>query len=188
MFITPKAVLAATDHGLPKVRVKASKGNAQILLDRMEKPDDRVRSTVAGNKCRGIYLRTRLTTSGSSKMYHSCAIKIFGSLKDPKEYMMRTDSKLWLHCHCPFFLYYCEQALVKYKASSKYECDFTKRRPEREKQRNPNLAPWICKHLYVSILTMMRMEAGKSSYKEFQNKKNPYDGDYWNKMDPSYKR
>jgi len=32
------------------------------------------------------------------------------------------------------------------------------------------------------------MEAGKSSYKEFTNKKNPYDGNYWDMMEPRYER
>jgi len=194
MYLTPNAALSLTDGYAPKVKRRISEGKVQILLDRMEKPSSR-------NKCRTIYMRVSLRNSESSHLFHACAIRIYGSKKDPKQYMMRPDSKMWLHCHCPFFFFYCEQALVMIKASSFYglqqiekgggevKCDPGKRgHGKTGVLRNPNLDTYICKHLYAAILALMRMEAGRNVYKPFSNKKNPYDGDYENKMPPSYSR
>lgn len=187
MYLTPNAALSLTDGYAPNVKRRISDGKVQILLDRMEKPTSR-------NKCRTIYMRVSLRNSESSHLFHACAIRIYGSKKDPKQYMMRPDSKMWLHCHCPFFFYHCEQALVMIKATSFYglnaegqKCDPGKR-GQGSVLRNPNLDTYICKHLYAAILALMRMEAGRNVYKPFSNKKNPYDGNYEDKMPPSYSR
>lgn len=189
MYIKPTAALSLTDGYAPQVRRRASSAKVSIMLDRMEKPTSR-------SKCRSIYMRVSLRNSESSHLFHSCAIKIYGSHKDPNQYMMRPDSKLWVHCHCPFFFYYCEEALVKVKASSFYgvnaageRCDPSKRgKGSTGVIRNPNLTPYLCKHLYAALLALLRMETGRSSYKPFKNTKNPYDGNYQRKMPPSYKK
>ena len=108
MYIMVKSALNLTP--VP-VRERAVDGKVAFLLDRMENPTSRT-------KCRSIYMRVHLNNDESSHLNHSCAIRIYGTSKDPKQYMMRPDSRLWMHCHCPYFFWYCEQALVMIKASS----------------------------------------------------------------------
>ena len=186
MYIMVKSALNLTPLAVQR---RAVDGKVSILLDRMENPTSRT-------KCRSIYMRVHLNNDQSSHLNHACAIRIYGTSKDAKQYMMRPDSRLWMHCHCPYFFWYCEQALVMIKASSFFGIndDGNKVDPGKRGQgptgiiRNPNLTPYPCKHLYAAILALNRMEAGKTTYKPFSNKKNPYDGDYPNKMPPAYER
>lgn len=184
MYIKPTSAISLTDGYAPKVRRRSSSAKVSIMLDRMEKP-------TARSKCRSIYMRVSLRNSESSHLFHSCAIKIFGSSKDSSQYMMRPDSRMWVHCHCPYFFYYCEEALVRVKASSYYgvnergeKCDPSKNR----RIKNPKMIPYLCKHLYAAMLALLRMEAKKTGYKPFINKKSPYKGDYKNKMPSSYRK
>ncbi len=182
MYISPKAALALTPRA---VQQRSSDGKIVILLDQMEKP-------TARSKCRSIYLRVKLGNDESSHLYHSSQIRVYGRPgvygKDSKQYLLHPSSRLWLHCRCPYFLYYCEQALARIKATSIYDCRPELRVKDPRRQRNPNLVPYVCKHLYAALLALMKAESGKTSYKEFTNPKNPYDGDYDDKMPPSYVR
>lgn len=168
MYITVKSALNLTPSN---VRERAVNGRVAILLDKMEKPTSRA-------KCRSIYMRVHLSNGKSSHLNHSCAIRIYGSAKDAKQYMMRPDSRIWMHCHCQYFFWYCEQALVKVKASSYLGTNDKGEHVNPDlwrRIRNPKLVPYPCKHLYAAMLALLRMESGKSTYKEFENKKNPYD-------------
>lgn len=179
MYISAKAALALTPRA---VQQRSANGKVMILLDQIENP-------TARSKCRSIYLRVKLNNDASSHLYHSSQIRIYGKAGDSKQYLMRPDSRLWVHCRCPYFLYYCEQALARIKASSIYDC-----RPELRGKgptgilRNPNLVPYLCKHLYAAVLALSKVESGQTSYKEFVNTRNPYDGNYDEKMPPSYTR
>jgi hypothetical protein len=183
MYIMAKSALSLTPVSVQR---RSSSAKVGILLDRMENP-------TARTKCRSIYMRVHLNNGQSSHLNHSCAIRIYGTSKDPKQYMMRPDSRLWMHCHCPYFFWNCEQALTMIKASSFFGLNDDGQRCDPGKRgsggflRNPNLTPYPCKHLYAAILTLNRMEAGRSTYKPFTNTKNPYDGDYESKMPASYK-
>ncbi len=178
MYISPYQLLQLTPR---RVRKRASNASPTVMLDKMEKGSAR-------SQCRSIYMRVALKNADSTGLYHSCLIKIYGSAKDPKMYLMRPDSRIWVHCRCPYFLYYCEQALVRIKASSIYECEVEKRVTDPKRQRNPNLTPYACKHLYAAILGLLQTERSKKEYKEFVNKRNPYDGNYREKMAPSFSR
>lgn len=187
MYIMPKAAFALTDHYAPKVRKRMSMGKVKIILDRMEKQSATI-------KCRSIYLRTAFINNDSSHLHHSCAIKVFGTSTNPKDYMMKENSRLWVHCHCPYFFWYCEQALVMVKASSWYGINDDGHKVDPSKRgkgkviRNPNLTPYICKHLYAGMLTLIRLEQGKTKYNPFKNKLNPYDGDYEDKWPAALER
>ena len=178
MYITPTAALQLTPNA---VKRRAKDGKISILLDTKEKPTSR-------SQCRSIYLRVRLRNDESSGMYHSSLIRIYGTAKDPKQYLMRDNSRLWVHCHCPYFLYYCEQALTRIKASSIYDCRPELRSKDPRVQRNPPLTPYLCKHLYAAVLALRNAEKNKTSFKSFVNKRNPYDGHYDEKMAPSKSR
>lgn len=182
MYIAPRSALALTPKA---VQQRSTDGKIVILLDQMEKP-------TARSKCRSIYLRVKLGNDESSHLYHSCQIRLYGRPgalgRNPKQYLMHPESRLWVHCRCPYFLYYCEQALTRIKASTIYDCRPELRVKDPRRQRNPNLVPYFCKHLYAGVLAIMRAESGKNTYKGFVNKQNPYDGDYDDKMPPSYAR
>jgi len=180
MYISPYAILQLTPR---VVRKRASAGTTvpTIVLDKKEKTSSR-------SQCRSIYMRVSLKNTYSTGLYHSCLIKIYGSAKDPQQYLMRPDSRLWVHCRCPYFLYYCEQALTRIKASSIYECEVEKRVSDPRRQRNPNLTPYACKHLYAAITSLLHVEKRLKTYTGFVNKRNPYDGNYRDKWDPSYTR
>lgn len=178
MYISPYALLQLTPR---PVRKRASNATPTVMLDKLEKPSTR-------SQCRSIYMRVSLKNTDSTGLYHSCLIRVYGSTKDPKQYLMRSDSKLWVHCRCPYFLYYCEQALTRIKASSIYECEVDKRVKDPARQRNPKLIPYACKHLYAAITALLQTERREKTYKGFVNKKNPYDGNYREKMEPSFSR
>jgi hypothetical protein len=178
MYISPYQILQLTPRA---VRKRAVAAKPTILLDKKEKPTSK-------NQCRSIYMRVSLQNKDSTGLYHSCLIRIYGSAKDPKQYLMRPDSRMWVHCRCPYFLYYCEQALVRIKASSIYECEVDKRVTDPARQRNPRLVPYACKHLYAAITALLQEERNKKNYGEFVNKRNPYDGNYRDKMGPSFSR
>lgn len=188
MYISPFAALQLTP--LP-VRRRISQGKVVILLDTQEKKADDTHR--AAGKCRSIYLRVSFPNKDSSHLYHSSVIRIYGSSKDPKQYMLRPDSRMWVHCRCPYFLYYCEEALNRIKASSIFPdgCVPSKRNHGKTNgriKRNPKLTPYLCKHLYAAVLELMRTEKKKTSYTPFTNVRNPYDGNYDVKMPPSYSR
>lgn len=178
MYISPYALLQLTPR---PVRHRARDATPTVVLDKKEKPSSR-------SQCRSIYMRVSLKNTDSTGLYHSCLIRIYGSAKDPNQYLMRPDSRLWVHCRCPYFLYYCEQALTRIKASSIYECEVEKRVSDPTRQRNPRLVPYACKHLYAAITALLHTERSQKVYKEFSNKKNPYDGNYRLKWNPSFSR
>jgi hypothetical protein len=178
MYITPYALLQLTPR---PVRKRARNAKPTVVLDKKEKPTSR-------SQCRSIYMRVALRNSDSTGMYHACLIKIYGSSKDPRQYLMRPDSKLWVHCRCPYFLFYCEQALTRIKASSIYECEVDKRVTDPRRQRNPRLIPYACKHIYAAITGLLHSERRLKEYKPFVNKQNPYDGNYREKWEPSFTR
>ncbi len=165
------------------VRNRTSNAKVTILEDTLDKPGKKTKY-----KCRSIYLRVKFNNNQATRMYHSSVIRVYGSQKDAKNYLMRPDSQLWVHCRCAYFLYYCEQALFKVKATSLYDCRPGLRSKDPKVQRNPNLTPYVCKHLYAAIVSLIRADARKGTHKDFINKQNPFGGDYDERMPPSYTR
>jgi len=178
MYITPYQVLQLTPR---PVRKRSVQGRVTILKDTKEKPTSR-------SQCRSIYMRVSLRNTDSSHLYHSCAIKIYGSSKDAKQYLMRPNSRMWVHCHCPYFLFYCEEALWRVKATDLIDCDPSLRVSDPKRQRNPRLIPYVCKHLYAAITSLLQAEKNQTGFKPFINKQNPYTRDYKDKIQPSYRR
>lgn len=177
MYISAKAALALTPKS---VQQRSTDAKVSILLDQMTKP-------TARSKCRAIHLRVKLNNTESSHMYHSSQIRIYGRLGNPSQYILRPDSRLWVHCRCPYFLYYCEQALTRIKASSLYDCRPELRVTDPRRQRNPNLVPYLCKHLYAAVLALMKAEESTTKFKPFVNPRSTYE-DYETKMPPSSTR
>jgi len=184
MYITPFAAVQLTPK---KVQQRAVRGTVTILKDTKNKISSSKAKGGAGQS-RAIFLRVSLKNNQSSHLYHSSLIRIYGSTKDPKQYLMRPDSRLWVHCRCPFFTYYCEQALMRIKATSRYDCVPGLRVADRHRQRNPDLVPYLCKHLFAAVLSIMKAEQNQKDFKPFVNKRNPYDGDYNTKLPPSYSK
>lgn len=192
MYISPFAALQLTPVA---VRRRISQGKVVIKLDTQDKMAEDTKRGIG--RCRSIYLRVAFENDKSSHLYHSSVIRIYGSSKDPKQYLMRPDSRLWVHCRCPYFLYYCEQALAQIKASSVFPdgCDPGKRGKGklRDSQgrpilRNPNLTPYLCKHLYAAIVSILRTEQRQKAFKPFVNPKSDYKGNYDVRMPPSYSK
>ena len=48
----------------------------------------------------------------------------------------------WVSCSCPYFLFFCEVALAKHKAT-----DIKYSNGAAPKVTNPRRIPWLCKHL-----------------------------------------
>jgi hypothetical protein len=183
MYTTPRMIMPVTPA---EVRRRASDEKVIILQDSMSKP-------TARTKCRSIHLRVKLDNDESSHLYHHAQIRVYGSRNDAKQYLLRLDSRLWMHCHCPYFLYYCEQAFWKVGASDLYDCIPGRRLPNGAKtkngfpaQRNPNLVVYPCKHLYAALRRLMTIEKSQTKYTPFINKRSAYDGDYDTKLPPSY--
>jgi hypothetical protein len=65
-------------------------------------------------------------------------------------------SRIWLHCSCPFFLYYLEVALTARKSSSVINSNGAYPR-----MRNPQLRPYLCKHLFAAAKPAIKARAKK---------------------------
>lgn len=155
-MLTTSQLLSLTRNHVPDVARRARNPKALSLKqDSMFSPD-------GSKKKRYIYYKTGLRNDESSGLYHACVIRIDGSVSDPKQYLLRPDSKLWVHCRCPYFTYYLEMALFLQKASAIWDSDGTMGK----RIRNPNMTPYLCKHLYASILTTLEIEKNESVYKQ----------------------
>ena len=154
-MLTTAQLLSLTRNHAPEVVRRARDPKALVPKQ------DSLFSPGSGKKKRYIYYRTGLRNNESSGLYHACVIRIDGAVSDPKQFLLRSDSKLWVHCRCPYFTYYLEMALFLRKTSDIWDCDGT----VGKRIRNPNMTPYLCKHLYASILTTLEIEKNKTVYK-----------------------
>jgi hypothetical protein len=155
-MLTTSQLLTLTHNFAPGVVKRAVNPKSRVVLQ-----DSMFSPTGLGKKYRYLYLKTGLRNDSSTGLYHACVIRIDGSESDPDQYLLRQDSKLWVHCRCPFFTYYLEYALAQKKATSIWDSDGT----AGKRIRNPKMVPYLCKHLYASILSTLLIEKNKSVYK-----------------------
>jgi len=155
-MLTTEVLLRNTHAYAPKVAQRGHYSDLKgriILQDSMFAPG-------AGKKRRHLYLQAGLSNDDSTGLYHPCVIRMNGSRSDPNQYLLRLDSLLWVHCRCAYFTYNCEEALKRARASSILDCV-----PSRNKYiRNPNMIPHLCKHLYASITSTLKIEENKTKY------------------------
>lgn len=65
-------------------------------------------------------------------------------------------SKVYVHCSCPYFLYFCEVAVAARGSSSVINSNGAY-----PKIRNPSLRPYLCKHLFQAARGAIRARAKK---------------------------
>jgi len=70
-------------------------------------------------------------------------------------------SRVWLHCSCPYFLYYVEVALTARGSSSVINSN-----GKYPKIRNPSLVPYACKHVYASVRHAIKAPAERPDISE----------------------
>jgi len=81
--------------------------------------------------------------------------KIYGKM-DP-DGNMTNRSKAWVHCDCPYFRYYVEVALAAQKSS-----DVIASNGQFPKIRNPNMRPYLCKHLWAAAPLALKLKPAHS--------------------------
>lgn len=67
------------------------------------------------------------------------------------------QSKCYVHCSCPYFLYFLEVALTARGTSSVINSN-----GQYPRVRNPRLRPYLCKHLFAGSRAAMRSTAKKA--------------------------
>jgi hypothetical protein len=112
-----------------------------------------------GKSYRTIYLHTSLHNEDSSGSNYNLAIRNKGTAAEPSNYLLRPDSQLWVHCSCPYFTFYLEVALTLQKTSNVYDSNGAL-----PKKLNTGLKPFLCKHLYAALTSLMLTEKTKTKY------------------------
>lgn len=82
-----------------------------------------------------------------------CQIKFY----DPSH---PRKGRVWVHCSCPYFLYYLEVALTKRGASSVINSN-----GKFPRVTNPQTVPYLCKHLFAAAVPAIKVQAKKSNKK-----------------------
>jgi hypothetical protein len=77
--------------------------------------------------------------------------KLYGRM-DP-DGTMTNRAKAWVHCDCPYFRYYVEVALSARKSS-----DVIVSNGQFPKIRNPNMRPYLCKHLLKAAPLALKLK------------------------------
>lgn len=111
-----------------------------------------------GGKFRTCIGRVSLYNPESSGDSYVTAIKNYGTLENPREFSFQADSKIWVHCSCPYFLFHLEMALVLQKCSTQYDSN-----GDLPVITNPKLRPFLCKHLYAYLLFLIQRDKTAAS-------------------------
>ncbi len=64
------------------------------------------------------------------------------------------ESKVWVHCSCPYYLYHCEVVNAKHKSS-----DIINSNGQLPLVRNPRMIPHVCKHLVAMARIAVKAKA-----------------------------
>ncbi len=198
MPILAKTALGNTPDAV--INRGANQGAVTVKYDRIERiTSGSLKSSVG--RCRSISLRVSIKNRKGKKgrkestgLYHSCNIKVLnpssrsedGSYDKKRFWLLNENSSIWVHCRCAYFLYYCEQALARIKASDIYDCRVDMRSLDINTQRNPSLTPYLCKHLVAALLVTIDIEKHKKKYNEIMPKDKDQN-DYDEKAPPSYR-
>lgn len=128
------------------------------MLKRSQNPIIRVYkdNTPAGKKFRAVYIRTSLYNKDASGASYTLIIRNYGTKKDPKDFTFKPESQLWVHCSCPYFKFYLEVVLHLYGSSSIYDSN-----GDMPVIKNPTYKPYLCKHLYATLLHLVHQDSLK---------------------------
>ena len=127
---TPKEVIAKSK----KVRIKLTKA-------------------VTDKKKELIWFKFKVTTSG--KDFYTPEVILKTSPEGKKKALFSLPA--WVTCTCPHFMFHCERALVKQKASSVIHTkDYVPKKTARAPV-NPRQIPMVCKHL-IAVFTKIEDE------------------------------
>lgn len=106
-----------------------------------------------GGKFRTCIGRVSLYNPYSSGDSYVTAIRNYGTMTNPKEFSFAADSRLWVHCSCPYFLFHLEMALVLKKCSTQYDSN-----GDMPRITNPQYRPYLCKHLFAYLLFLIKRD------------------------------
>ena len=123
---------------------------------RFRKRRDRV-ETKEGKTYRSLFLNCSLQNEDSTGTSYDLIIRNYSYPQRPKDFYFTPASKLWVHCSCPYFLYYVEVALTLQGSSSIYDSNGNMPRIN-----NPKVVPYVCKHLFAALLMLQNRDKGKS--------------------------
>lgn len=115
-----------------------------------------------GQKARGYFCDAALHNDKSSGTYYRLMIKNFGTKREPENYLFQDDSRVWVHCSCPYFKYYLEVALWR-KGCTDLK-SLGRENAFWPKIRNPRMKAYLCKHLYSTLLYLKVLDQKKSRY------------------------
>ena len=102
------------------------------------------------NKFHAIVANVRLYNPDASHDAYEAAIKNYGSKKKPTDLTLKADSRVWVHCECPYFTYYLEYVLEKSGSTDRRHAWNSP--PD---VRNPRHVPYVCKHLFALMLFLL---------------------------------
>lgn len=106
-----------------------------------------------------VYRAKAKTTRGPRKIKRSgniydVVVKIYG--KPRRDGVIKPQNRAWVHCSCPYFLYYNEVALAARGSS-----DVMTSNGALPNIRNPRMKPYLCKHLFAATRIAPKAKAVK---------------------------
>lgn len=146
-MLTLKQLIAMTPE---KVRKKTNNPDIKVVKDLDQKK-------FGTKKFRAVYTKTRLKNKESTGRAYTLIIRNHGTKKDAHDFFFKPESNLWVHCSCPYFTFNLEVALTLRKSSSIYDSN-----GEMPRIKNPYLKPYLCKHLYATILALVLQDQKRS--------------------------
>lgn len=116
-----------------------------------------------GKNFRSIYAWVRLFNNESSHDHYQVVVENHGSALKPMDLDLRPESKVWVHCDCPYFTYYLEWVLTAQGSSSIRNALNQPPGPRgNPRSKNPQRRPYVCKHLYALLLFLLSKYKNKS--------------------------
>lgn len=115
-----------------------------------------------GIKARGYFCDAALHNDKSSGTYYRLMIKNFGTKREPENWLFTDDARVWVHCSCPYFKYYLEVAL--WVKGGTDLLSLGKENAYRPRIRNPKMKAYLCKHLYSTLVYLMKQDRKKLRY------------------------
>lgn len=115
-----------------------------------------------GRKARGFFCDASLHNDQSSGTKYRLMIKNFGTKREPENWLFKEDALVWVHCSCPYFKYYLEVALWTKECTDLLSLGGEN--AYRPKMRNPKMKAYLCKHLYSTLVFLIKQDRKKQRY------------------------
>jgi hypothetical protein len=115
-----------------------------------------------GMMARGFFCDAALHNKDSSGTFYRLMIKNFGTKREPDNWLFKDDSRIWVHCSCPYFKYYLEVAL--WVKGCTELLSLGRGNAYRPRIRNPRMKAYLCKHLYSTLVYLKEQDQKKSRY------------------------